>query len=113
MILCVIPMPESTSRFDWLPVPIDKVVHFTFYFVLASLLFRWLQHQGKSRIVVTFSSLISLVSTVLYGMLIEFIQLYIPYRSGDWHDVAANATGSLIGIMFMKNLYKKAVKKEN
>jgi len=33
-----------------------------------------------------------------YGLLIELIQGFIPWRSADWRDAAANALGAALGV---------------
>lgn len=115
LILCIIPIPtvESIQHLDWLPVPIDKIVHFSFYFILAALIIRWFHFQAISRTVVAFSSVITMVITLAYGMLIEFIQLHIPYRSGDWNDVAVNTLGSAIAILLMRNFFRQTAKSKD
>jgi len=40
---------------------------------------------------------IILVGAVLYGGLIEVLQSFIPYRSAEWADLAADAVGAFLG----------------
>ncbi|MTT52821.1 VanZ family protein [Alcanivorax sp. VBW004] len=41
------------------------------------------------------------VLVMLLGGLIELVQLWIPYRSTTWSDVAGNAVGSIIGLLIL------------
>lgn len=62
----------------------DKVVHFGAFFVLA-----WAFYHA-------FPIPIWLALLVLtgYGLLIEYIQVLLPYRSSSWADLAADAAGA-------------------
>jgi VanZ family protein len=45
-----------------------------------------------------------------YGILIEIVQIYIPYRSFEFLDIFADFLGILAGIFFInffKDLYPK------
>lgn len=76
----------------------DKAAHVLFYFVQTILLARalvknhtldWV-HRGY---------IIAALSTLIFGILLEVIQeMFIPGRTGDWMDVAANAVG--IGLAY-------------
>ncbi len=49
----------------------------------------------------SFYLLIALL-TCIWGLLTECIQLYVPFRSFDWIDWAADSFGALIGLYFMR-----------
>ena len=38
-----------------------------------------------------------LAGLLVYGVLIEVLQSFTPSRSGDWHDVVADAVGLAVG----------------
>ena len=38
-----------------------------------------------------------LLALLAYGVLIEVLQAFTGYRDSDWHDVAADAVGLLLG----------------
>lgn len=47
---------------------------------------------------------------MVLGGLIELAQLWIPYRSTNWNDVAGNAVGTIIGLLILwlgKQLLKR------
>ena len=77
----------------------DKLLHF-FCFLYLTIL-SWL-----SRIIST--ELWLYVIVLAYGILIEIIQIYIPYRSFEFLDIFADFLGILAGIFFinfLKDLY--------
>ncbi|SRX53016.1 hypothetical protein AEQU1_00814 [Aequorivita sp. CIP111184] len=52
--------------------------------------------------------LILLLSLLFYGIVIEILQgLFTDSRSADIFDIAANFTGSLLGILFFKTIKHK------
>ncbi len=77
----------------------DKLLHF-FCFLYLTIL-SWL-----SRII--YKELWLYVIVLAYGILIEIIQIYIPYRSFEFLDIFADFLGILVGIFFinfLKDLY--------
>ena len=77
----------------------DKLIHFSCFFYLT--IIAWL-----SRIMHKEFSLYVIV--LAYGILIEIVQIYIPYRSFEFLDIFADLTGILVGslfINFFKDLY--------
>jgi len=45
---------------------------------------------------------------IAYGIIMEFVQKYwIPFRSFDMGDIAADAAGSIIGFVFSRGRYIK------
>ena len=45
-----------------------------------------------------------MVYVVLFGVFIEFVQFFIPYRSADVFDVLADVIGGLIFILFSQKI---------
>jgi len=68
---------------------IDKIFHALVYFFLA------LWFSGQYKVSFTFFLVIS-----LYGVLIEFIQYFIPYRSAELMDIFSNQIGVIAGVIF-------------
>ena len=50
--------------------------------------------------------LISLLIAILYGIILEYLQTFIPDRGFDYADLSANIGGSIAGVMIF--LYYKA-----
>jgi VanZ family protein len=73
----------------------DKIAHFTEYFILAILLFRYLRinwHFPAPRIYFW-----CVAFTALFGALDEIHQMFIPLRYCTWQDFAADSAGALAG----------------
>ena len=80
---------------------IDKLLHFFCFLYL--IIITWL-----SRIIS--KELWLYVIVLAYGILIEIVQIYIPYRSFEFLDIFADFLGILAGsflINFFKDLYPK------
>jgi len=79
----------------------DKLLHFSCFLYLT--IISWL-----SRII--YKELWLYVIVLGYGILIEIVQIYIPYRSFEFFDIFADFLGILAGcifINFFKDLYPK------
>ena len=77
----------------------DKLLHFFCFLYL--IIISWL-----SRII--YKELWLYVIVLAYGILIEIIQIYIPYRSFEFLDIFADFLGILVGsflINLLKDLY--------
>ena len=80
----------------------DKVLHFLCFLYLTTV--AWL-----SRIIS--KEFLLYVIVLAYGILIEIVQIYIPYRSFEFLDIFADFLGVLAGkffISFFKDLYPKS-----
>ena len=94
---------EIDNWSEWLKkIYFDKWVHaglFAVMMVLFSLPFRSTSHAliKKKSIYL----LIALL-TCFWGLATEYIQFYVPFRSFEWIDWAADSLGALIGLYFMR-----------
>ena len=89
---------------DWMhKLQVDKLVHFSLFFVLVFLLY--LPFYKKNYPIKTKN--IFLISVVIicigYGIAVEFIQkYYIPNRSFDLYDIVADTLGSVVAYWFVR-----------
>lgn len=97
---------EDTSVPDIQIPHLDKIIHFTFYFVAAILglfSFRSRIKSGTSSSKVLIGLLVFLV---IFGIIIEVIQhRYTMTRAGDVFDALANTIGALIGVLTAKTIF--------
>jgi len=73
----------------------DKVVHFLLYTGLSLILFI---EFNKSFLSLFPGLVIPLLISILYGGLIEIVQMFIPYRSADIIDFLFDIGGTLMGM---------------
>ncbi|MEE8118475.1 MAG: VanZ family protein [Gammaproteobacteria bacterium] len=78
------------------PVPVqvpvnnlDKLVHIALYFLPATIFAGVFGGQVFSRVI---------VGLLVFSSGIEMIQYWLPWRSGEWLDIAANLLGIALGI---------------
>ena len=79
----------------------DKFLHFSCFLYLT--IMSWLSR-------IFYKELWLYVIVLAYGILIEIVQIYIPYRSFEFLDIFADFLGVLAGsffINFFKDLYPK------
>lgn len=82
---------------SWLPPHTDKLVHFGLFFILAFLLARsWLFLGNPTRLLLF---IIIPATNIAYGIVLEWIQSHMSYRSGDIFDLFADGLGSCFGII--------------
>jgi VanZ family protein len=84
----------------------DKLIHLG---VFAVLTFLWsrvgtIDHQGA----LIWKKLLTnlLVFTIIFPILVEYLQMYVPNRSFEIEDIIANLTGGIIGFIGFIILYK-------
>ena len=93
IVLCCIPGKEFPEASIFEIPHLDKIVHFTFYFILSIIGVKGISKQTKSPF------LFILLYGVLLGVLIETAQHYsIPFRDGNIYDALANSLGSVLGL---------------
>ncbi len=76
----------------------DKIVHAGIFAPLAFLMARGLFKHYKPNAKAGNFFYITFIFSVLYGGLIEYLQNFIPGRSSEMLDLAANTIGVLIGL---------------
>lgn len=87
---------------------LDKVVHFTFYFVASILGALALREITHGTISFKKATTIIFVSVALYGIVIEVLQYsFTTDRSGDVYDAITNAIGALGGLYFLKFVFSR------
>jgi len=82
-----------------IPVYHDKCIHCLEYLPVGFLLLRWLSNRSRKRSQRGKAMVATLVLGVLYGAADEVHQSFIPGRSAELLDVAADGVGVLIGCL--------------
>lgn len=99
---------DSTPNLPRIPY-IDKIAHFTFYFVFTVLFFLTLKNECKCVKKIPYVYLISALFAFLLGISIELLQKTITTtRSGDIYDVFFNSFGTIVALIFVTIINKKA-----
>ena len=98
---------DSTPDLPRIPY-IDKIAHFTFYFVFTVLFFLTLKNECKCVKKIPYVYLISALFAFLLGISIELLQKTITTtRSGDIYDVFFNSFGTIVALVFVTIINKK------
>ncbi len=100
---------SDLPKVSWMDgLHVDKLVHVFLFAVLVWLFFRAIVGvKGKMTAGRTWILVLTLLAAgIIYGLSIEFVQRdFIPNRSFDLWDVAADAVGSLIGLYLSLRKY--------
>ena len=72
---------------------LDKFLHLCEYLLFAWCLLQAMRAAGRER------RWLAWAVAAGYGLLLEGVQAFLPYRSAEWGDAAANALGAAIGVM--------------
>ena len=84
----------------------DKLVHFTFYFVAVILGTMAIRSQKAGKIGLGKSLWPMVLGMIVFGTLIEAIQYnYTTDRMGDLFDVLANTLGAVGGALVLKYIF--------
>jgi VanZ family protein len=87
LVLALIPTVPHAPSLGW-----DKANHTLAFLVLA-----WLGCKASPQRTITV-----LLGLLVYGVLIEILQTYTLYRTGDWHDLLADALGLLLFWLWLR-----------
>ncbi len=93
MIGAVAPIPDVPDRSRWL---LDKPAHLCEYLLFAWLVLQVVRTPGRGP---AKQAALAFAIPVAFGGLMEIVQYFLPYRSSEWMDVAANAVGATIGLI--------------
>jgi VanZ family protein len=97
--LCLVSFSEKSFN---APENTDKIVHFTFYFILTTLMIRSkIEIKNKDYLLI-------IAIAVCYGIIIEVLQgVLTETRKPDFNDVLANSTGVVVAVLLNKYVYKR------
>ena len=85
---------------------LDKVVHFTFYFMATILGCLFARERTSGRIKMAKAAIIFFAVNIVYGTIIEIVQLSPTIeRDGNVYDAIANTTGALLGVVVVYRLF--------
>lgn len=113
--LCCLMPTSDIPKYDYiLGLPADKVYHFVMFFALASVAsFNYIL-INDGHIIILKLVLFAILLSILYGGLIEIIQLYIiENRAGDWYDFLADSLGAIASLPLSLALRKILLDKQN
>lgn len=107
-VLLVLP-GSSLPQEDWLSkIWFDKWVHIGLFAVMTFLWARFFKNKNSNVPIKIKSILYVALAVLLYGIGMEFIQKYfVPNRSFDNGDIAADAAGSFLGFLVFSRIYIK------
>lgn len=96
------PGPKHVSSF----FHIDKALHFFAYALLGVLFFRALRNSAivhRKNLVF----MLAILFTTIYGGLDEWHQSFVPGRTPDWWDLAADFLGGCFGVFMYQRILKR------
>lgn len=103
LVVSVIPIPGAVPE-EGGGVPTSAPFHFVGYAVLATLLGFALLARRRA----LSANTLALVGASLYGVLIEFVQYPIPYRSFSYLDMLINTAGAFFGVLLLALLLARS-----
>ena len=82
----------------------DKINHFIAYFALSILINLSLIYQRKSRLLFDKAVTATIILCLLYGVIDELHQMFIPGRFAETLDWFADSLGAISGVVLVKFL---------
>lgn len=106
--IVVITPGDSLPKSNLFDIPyLDKLIHFSIFFIFAVLLYIGFHKQSETYIIKRMILTFTIVAGAAYSIITEIIQHYIAVgRSGDFFDFAANMSGFLLGVLFIRQFIK-------
>ncbi|QHI38177.1 hypothetical protein IMCC3317_35640 [Kordia antarctica] len=81
----------------------DKLAHGLVYFVAAIVWFLAFSRGITNTFLQKNALLLSAIVSIIYGICVEIMQeTLVDNRQGDWQDVLANTTGTILAILLIK-----------
>ena len=106
LLILVLTLTPSSSLPDTSLFSYDKIGHIVIFLVLSYLFTSGLNANKPSKLKANILTSISL--TMIYGIIIEVSQAFIPERGMEFLDLVANCSGSILGIsMFYVSIKNK------
>ena len=98
-LMCSVKFSETVTHEPMFFPGFDKLVHSGFFFMLVIFWSNGIIRQQNIGKISYKSATIIVVLSILYGALIEVLQLTIfTWRSGEWPDLFADTLGACMGI---------------
>jgi VanZ family protein len=112
LVLICLPGNQFPKTDDWLRVIyFDKWVHCGLFGILA---FLWMRPFVLSTISIKqkWQAILKIaISVSIWGLTTEYIQkFFIPFRSFDWWDWAADSVGAILAFVVCRKMYLKQSK---
>jgi len=100
LVMCSIKVGDNVMHEPLFFPGFDKLVHSGFFFLLVILWCKGIIRQQNVRLISYKTAAIVTFISILFGGLIELLQLIMfTWRSGEWPDLFADATGACMGIL--------------
>lgn len=103
----------NSQTFNKVPVfnipYLDKIVHFGMYFGLMSAII----FENRRTVIKNTKLFIASIIPVIYGILMEFLQLYLTSsRSANFYDAVADITGVIVSViiwLYIRSRYREKI----
>ncbi len=93
----------SNTLYLWVETDIQKFGHVAIYALLAIF---WFIYLSKKKLKISLNISLILLTTVLFGVLCEWAQLFIPGRYASLSDIMLNTIGVILGLIYCSCRYK-------
>ena len=110
LIILVLTIVPGTSNANIESSFTDKIVHFVLFAILSLLMIVGLSKQSVSVNLRHNAVKFGIITSVGYGIVIELIQILLPYRSFSAKDILFDALGALFGYGLFYVIYKMNLK---
>ncbi len=87
-------------------IPLDKIIHAFMFMIQSLLIIIGLKKQNTSCHLKFNAVKVAIVSSTIFGIVVELLQGLAPGRSMEFSDMLANFCGSLLGYVFFYLIYR-------
>ena len=91
-VLAIIPIPQPVGKTVG---PLDKLIHLCEYLLLAWCVVQAARASGFPR---AKTLAVAFLFPTSFGVLLECVQSFLPYRSAEYWDAVANTVGAGLGM---------------
>ena len=101
LILTFTPGPNIPPLPQWNLISFDTFVHAVVFGILVFLLANSFQRKKAKDIFYNYPIIISAIISILFGIVIEIFQPYVPGRTFSYQDMVSDAIGALLGVVMV------------
>jgi VanZ family protein len=99
LVLTFTPGPNIPPLPEWDIISFDSFVHATIFGLLVFLMANSFARKKSKDLFFNYPIVTSVIISIIFGILIEFFQPFVPGRTFSYQDMLSDSVGAILGII--------------